>query len=61
MLYQIVLLQIPLSTDLTGDSCTNKTNKVFSMITYNMFKKLEKTVNIMIVIDSKCSKTRFYD
>ena len=48
MLYQIALLQISLSTDLTGDSCTIKTNKVFSMITCNMFKKFEKTVNILL-------------
>ena len=53
MHYQIALLQISLSTDLTGDSCTIKTNKVFSMITYNMFKKFEKTVDILLRLSAR--------
>ena len=48
MLYQFILLQKTLSTDLTGDTCTIKTNKVFQYDNLYMFKKFEKTVNILL-------------
>ena len=54
MLYQFALLQKTLSTDLTGDSCTSKTNKVFQYDNLYMFKKFEKTVNILLLMSAEC-------
>ena len=53
MHYQIALLQKTLSTDLTGDACTIKTNKVFQYDNLYMFKKFEKTVNILLLMSAE--------
>ena len=54
MLYQIALLQKRFSTDQAGDSCTIKTNKVFQYDNLFMFKKFEKTVNILLLMSAEC-------